>query len=141
MPRRTKLEKLARARERTAGVEKHYQGHEVVAATMTADELLRRIALYVAAVAATAQAEAVYLKAVAHERKLESELGPHLRALDRSVYGRWGNDRSVLLDFGMEPEGKPGPKTRKAKLEMVAKQKATRLARGTMGPRQRKRSR
>jgi hypothetical protein len=61
-----------------------------------------------------------------------------IRAFVTFVKAAYGSQPDVLADFGMHPPKQPTPPTAEAKAAATAKRKATRAARHTMGPKQKK---
>jgi hypothetical protein len=84
----------------------------------------------------TAVAKGKWMQAVANERKVRAKVAPIrnlLRSHLESTYGK-GSAVAAAHGFRAKERKKPSVKTR---VEAIAKRKATREARGTMGKRQR----
>ena len=79
--------------------------------------------------------------AASRERKIGREVARFTQNFKVAVTVHCGSSAEVLGDFGWKVPKKPGPKTTAAKLAGVLKGQATRKARGTMGPKQRKKIR
>jgi|ERR1019366_742432 hypothetical protein len=82
------------------------------------------------------QARANWLHTVAVARDTDTKTDPVLRAIRAQVQSQYGeapNAETVLADFGLAPR-KKAPQTVATKAVAVAKNKATRTARNTMGP-------
>jgi hypothetical protein len=73
---------------------------------------------------------------------IEAAQGPALRtflgAFVTFLRAAFGNQPSVLADFGLHPKKAPTPLTVEQKAAATAKRKATRAARHTQGPKQKK---
>jgi hypothetical protein len=74
---------------------------------------------------------------VAAERAQAPALRSFMAALVTIVKGSFGSSPDVLADFGLAPKKVRTPLTVQQKATATAKQKATRAARHTMGPKQR----
>jgi hypothetical protein len=86
---------------------------------------------------ATARKRAEWTQQVKRERALEKALGPFVLGIKSLVNALYGPQGKEVADFGIENR-KRGPKTLAAKVAMTEKARATRIARGTKGKRQRK---
>jgi hypothetical protein len=62
-------------------------------------------------------------------------MDPELAALTSYLEGIYGAQSSILADYGIKPK-KPYKRTVKSKVTAAEKDAATRLARDTMGPRE-----
>jgi hypothetical protein len=102
------------------------------------DELVAVFEAHLADLDAADSAHVTWRAAVASERK--AGLVAHgVAALFRALlFGELGAGSAELGHFGWTPPKKPGPKTVAAKLAGVEKGAATRVARKTMGSRQRR---
>jgi hypothetical protein len=137
MPRRTRLEKLTRARERIAGMKSTFAPGEELWAGGTTSDLVKRMQAHIDAIDALSHAEAVRAEAVIAERAIERGLRELYTRLERWIRNKYGENPRLLARFGMSPSRTPGPKTVAAKKQMVEKAAATRTARGTKGKRRR----
>ncbi len=82
---------------------------------------------------------AAYLAAVAVARTAQKTAGLAARALATATFLLYGEDDRATLDhFGFKPARKTGPKTVAAKLAGARQGKLTRVSRGTMGSRQKR---
>jgi len=86
------------------------------------------------AIAASIAARASAKEAVAAERAERAKVSPTLVALTRVLLATYGNAAQILADFGLEPPKARAPKTSVENAAAAAKAKATRSARGTVGP-------
>jgi hypothetical protein len=109
---------------------------ELPSGTLTIPEFTAEIDAYTAAVAEVAAATHAFHAAVDKERKLREATFAHRAELKAVVAARIGKHAIELGLYGFAPE-KVRVVSPKAKLVGAIKAKATRLARGTMGPKQR----
>jgi hypothetical protein len=109
---------------------------ELPSGTFTIPELTDEIDAYRAAVAEVAAATHAFHAAVDKERKLREAQFARRAELKAVVAARLGKHAIALASYGFAPE-KVRVVSPKAKLVGAIKAKATRLARGTMGPKQR----
>jgi hypothetical protein len=139
VPRKSKVEKSEKHRWLIKGVKKHWMksGPMVFAGkTYTPAQVVERLQSFIEEQDQTARKRAEWRGQVARERALEKELAPLVRGVENLVASLFGERAQQGADFGIK-KGKPGPKTLPAEVEMVAKARATRTARGTRGKRQR----
>jgi hypothetical protein len=87
---------------------------------------------------AVVAAQATARDAVATERAQAPALNVVIDAFEAFVRFTFGDQATVLAAFGLTPHKVPAPKTAEQKAVAAAKRKATREARGTMGPKQKK---
>ncbi len=143
MPKRSKLQRSDAAGRVLAGLAKRLADRDSF--------VLRGVSWTPAAVAAlfqgqldairaVDQARAVLATAVANERKVSKQARELEVQLKAFVSVLFGDSAALYGDFGWSLPKKPGPKTPMAKLTGAVKARATRLARGTMGKRQRKKA-
>ena len=85
---------------------------------------------------AVVAAQATARDAVATERAQAPALNVVIDAFEAFVRFTFGEKATILSDFGLAPRKVPAPKTAEEKAVAAAKRKATREARGTMGPKQ-----
>jgi len=86
------------------------------------------------------KARADWLTAVQVQEDSHQKVAPVIRALKRQVLAQFGDTQaagSVLADFGYTPQTVPAI-TAEAQAAAVGKNRATRAARHTMGPKQKK---
>jgi len=123
------------------GVKKRWMARGAVVVdgkSYTPREILDELQALLDASAATLQAYAVWREQVAKQRVLEAAGRSLVQGLGDAVRTEYGPSATALEDFGLEPAKKTGPKTLQAKVLSAVKGKATRVRRGTMGKRQRK---
>jgi hypothetical protein len=83
---------------------------------------------------ASVTARATARDKVKAERAAMPALVAFMNAFEALIRIMFANDTTALADFGLAPHKQPGPKKVEAKAVAAAKAKATREARGTMGP-------
>jgi hypothetical protein len=123
-----------------AGARKHFtNGGQVLAfagalANVDVDDAVAKLQKLVDNRAKTLAAQATAKAAVEAERAAMPDLVAFERAFEGLLRLMFGGDLAILVDFGLQPRKQPVPKTSVEKAVAVAKAKATRDARGTMGP-------
>ena len=124
-----------------AGTQKHFtSGGEVLVVdgvSMTVDQATAEMKAVVQNRQNVVSAQAVASATLRTEDDSLPQQRVFLGAFASLVRLRFGSESEVLSDFGLPPKKKPAPRTAEQKAEAVAKAKATRAARHTMGPRQR----
>jgi hypothetical protein len=144
MPRVSKVTQHARATKLLAGIAKRFpaKGRRLVGGTSyTRRELAALFQDQLDAMAESSAAHAALKAAVRRERAATERaraVEQDLRLWAESLYGRAS---IAITDFGWRIAKKPGPKTAKAKRDVVEKGAATRAARETLGKRQRQKLR
>jgi len=109
----------------------------LAAGIMTRDQLIALFQQFVAAAEATKSSNAVWRSDVQAERAMEQMVAPVRVGLTSILQGKFGKSGTPLLKFGITPLKAP-VKTTAVKTAAVAKAKATRVARGTKGSKQKK---
>ena len=140
MPKRGKRNKQARDLAVIAGVKKHrafFEETPITPAKLGADDLIALFQAHYDAIADIAKYDALRRRAVALERKLERGLSQPWRSIKLMMKVRYGDETTLVLDFGMKPHRKPVISAA-TKAAAVEKRRATRKRKGTMGSRQRK---
>jgi len=141
MARQARLQRTTRYVALARGVKKRWMGGGPVSldgVSYTPQEVLDGLKSLVGAVDDSAHAYAAWRAEVAKQHQLEKALHGFVQGLGVAVRLLYGEDEEALADFGMELVKKTGPKTVEAKAVAAAKGKATRVERGTLGRRQRK---
>jgi hypothetical protein len=131
----------SRAEQLAAGIQKHFGtgGSLVVAGTpLTPAEVLASMQTLADLRAAVSDAKAALQAKVAAEEAQAPALRRRMTAFVAYVRATLGNAPDVLADFGLKPTKTPEPLTVAQRTEAVARAKATRAARHTMGPQQKK---
>jgi hypothetical protein len=126
-------------RKLIAGIRKRIGPAPVMLAgtSYTRDELAQRFQDELDAMKVVEEASAARMVAVAKRNNVTARNKPVRRALEAHVRAMHGQNASVLGDFALEPL-KEQKKKVDTKLEAQKKAKATREARGTMGPKAKK---
>jgi hypothetical protein len=106
-------------------------------ATYSPADLVRLIQSRATQTAAVAASYAAWRRDVAAEKELNARLAPLVRALRQYVINAFGRGSALLADFGFTAPARK-PLTSEQKVARAAKAKATRVARHTMGPVQKK---
>jgi hypothetical protein len=127
-----------------AGARKHFaNGSQVLTfaggfANFTVDAAIAELQKIIDLRAVAAAARANAKDQVQAERDAAPKLVAFLDAFEALVRVMFGADTAALADFGLTPRKRPIPKTAQQKAVAAAKRKATRSARGTMGPKAKK---
>ena len=108
---------------------------ELPSGTFTVPELTEEIDEYIGAVSDVTAAALAFHAAVEREKKLRASAFARRAELKAVIAGRIGKHAAGMAKYGFAPE-KVRVVSPKAKLLGAIKAKATRLARGTMGRRQ-----
>jgi hypothetical protein len=121
------------------GVQKHFSTGTLLVAgkTFTAAQLVTLFQSLIDAINLAIAARAARVKAVANVRALETTVLPVHRELIAFVEASLGRDPTLLADFGEQPVARKTP-TAATKAVAVQKREATRAARHTAGPVQKK---
>ena len=123
------------------GIAKHFQGVAQVTlggASYTPAALTALLQADLDAMALSGNTDAAHRSAVAAERVKHAQVNPVLRLFKALVISQFGDDpgaAKLLEDFGYVPR-KPSTRTLKNKTAAQDKAKATRVARHTLGPKQ-----
>lgn len=121
------------------GIRAHYAPTETFrmpGGTLSRDELAARLERFIESAETTKAKHREYLAAVQAERRAFAELRPTYDSAVSIVRGHHGKQSRTLLEFGIRP-AKPRNVSPATLLVAAEKARATRLARGTMGKRQR----
>ena len=92
----------------------------------------------IAAENAVAPAKATWEAAVQAAKDQRAKTKATLTGVKQSIQLMFAGQAEALGDFGLKPRKEPAPRTPQQKAAAVAKAKATRAARGTMGTQQKK---
>ncbi len=106
--------------------------------TITVDGAVANLQAIVDNRASVTKARALARATVDDENAKLPPLLAFLRALEKVIRAEFGADAKVLEAFDLEPPRAPTPLTAEEKAVAVAKREATREARGTKGPKARK---
>jgi hypothetical protein len=114
------------------------QALPVGASTMTVAVVLGQLQAIVDNRAAVVAAQATAKAKVAAEKAAMPVLDVIFHAFVAFIRFTFGSDPEALADFGLAPHKVPAPMTAEQKAVAAAKRKATREARGTTSPKQKK---
>ncbi len=136
--RRARAMLISAIQQMQAGLEKNLKGKtlQVNNATLKVDDVIATFDAFLAQVAATDAANADWktlLAALTSTQK--TSINPLMSGLARVFEAAYGPQNQILVEFGLTPRRTPA-RTLKSKTTGVAKGKATRVARGTMGSKQ-----
>jgi hypothetical protein len=134
----SKQQRIGEMQQLSAGIRQYLSGKILTLAgkTITADDLLKEIDGYVAQLNTTDAAHANWIAEVRATAALEAAaIDPDLEAFESYLRGLYGASSQTLVSFGLAPR-KPRTRTVAEKAETAAKSAATRVARHTLGPRQ-----
>jgi hypothetical protein len=140
MNERTKANRKDRNEKMVAGIKKHFANGPAIlvkGVQLAPSDIEKVLTAPIDKAAATTAAEGAFHKAVADERSATAAANALFRALRAIVLRAFDGDAQTLADFGLAPPTRHEP-TAAEKAAAVAARKATRLARGTRGPRQKK---
>jgi hypothetical protein len=136
MKDRNRTKTLATDKQAIAGVRKNLQGMSVLhlaGQTFTPASVEQHIQARVDLATRIVAAEAAWHQVVSEYRAIDRPTDVILRDLRRLVVGAFGDGSPKLADFGFVPP-KQMQWTEEKKRTAVARRAATRLARGTRGP-------
>jgi hypothetical protein len=137
-----KTDKAARVGQLIAGTRKRFpNGNQTITldgATTTVDAVTKELQGFLDDREAVVAAQATVKAKVAAENANMSAVNTLIRAFIAFLRVTLGNDPSALADFGLTPHKAPAPLTAEAKAVAAAKREATREARGTKTPKQKK---
>jgi hypothetical protein len=134
----TKVDVQAQYSALVAGLLAYYQPTDqflMKAGTFTRDELVAKIQAFILACEATKTSNQAWRADVQDESNLELEIRPFRSGIRGIVQARFGKDGVQVLQFGFAPV-KVAQRTPAEKAAAVVKAKATRVARGTKGSKQ-----
>lgn len=135
---RTKTQ--ARDAQVIVGVQKHLQNVSSLplgGTTYTPVDLVKLVQSRIDSANTTSTTKANWHSTVVADKTLNAQLTPVIRALRQYVINVYGASSPVLADFGFAPP-KKATRTPEQKAASAAKAAATRKARHTMGPKQKK---
>jgi hypothetical protein len=108
------------------------------ATTVSVDAAIKELQKLVDLRAATTATRATARDTVQAERAQMPALVAFMNAFEAFVRFTFGADTVALADFGLTPPRAPAPRTAEQNAVAAAKREATRVARGTKGPKARK---
>ncbi len=133
----SKNNSMGRLNGMAAGLRKHLMG-QVLSINNTevkVDDLLTEFDSYETQVSTTAVARSAWMQQVGAEQALVLRMKPELVSLEQYLRGRYGQSNAILRDFGLTPRTPPKVKV-PVKAAAIVKSAETRVARHTMGKRQ-----
>jgi hypothetical protein len=136
----SKLTRTTSDRTLLEGVEKHLAADApfvLDGRTIRPSDLAPTLRKRIAAEMKTAVKKAEWLAAVAEEKALVEETNDIVTMYRQILLLMFHSQGDVLADLGLAHRKKPRPLTTDERALKVARAKATREARGTLGPRQR----
>ncbi len=136
-----KQKEAAGVKELIAGAEKRFQNTSSLAfggATYTLPELTKLLTSYVGLIGGVDAAKVAYQEKLKVLREQAPTARTTIRAFKAYVRATFGNSPDALADFGLKPHKAPLSKSVETKTAAVQKSQATRVARHTMGAKQRK---
>jgi hypothetical protein len=123
-----------------AGVKKHFKGATLTIGgkPYTDVQIVAALQAEIDAVNAVTPAHAAWQLSVATAKAQSASLQELLKGLRQTVLAMFGSQPDTLADFSIAPPKKPAKLTANKLVLKVAKSKATRAARHTVGPAVRK---
>jgi hypothetical protein len=131
---------VAAIQKMAVGVKKRFAGKSIVldGETVKADDVYAELVAFPDQVAAADDAHAQWTALLAGVRATQKDtITPRMAAMRRMLESFYGPENAALADFGLTPRKKP-VRTVAVKQAAQVKGKATRLARHTMGSKQKK---
>jgi hypothetical protein len=133
-----KNSKATRVGQLIAGAKKRFtNGNEQITvggASTTVTAALNELQAFIDNRAAVVAAQATAKAKVAAEEAALTTLDPFINAFTATVRFLFGTQPDALADFGLAPHKARTPQTAEQKAVAAAKREATRVARGTKGP-------
>jgi hypothetical protein len=137
---RTQFEQIAADTKLVAGVQTYFAPGNVTVTVggvvLTSAQLVTTLQSRVNATNARTTAKANLVKAVADGTTLLATTQPIVETVKQVVLMNYSNQPDVLTVFGVSPRKVPVALTLEEKAAKAAKAAATRIARNTMGPKQ-----
>jgi hypothetical protein len=134
----SKQNTIGKVQKLSAGIRQYLSGKVLTLAgkSVTAEDLLKGLDGYVAQLNSTDAAHASWIAEVQTTAALETgEINPQIEALESYLRSLYGATSQTLVSFGLTPKKAP-KRTSAEKAETAAKSAATRVARHTLGPKQ-----
>jgi hypothetical protein len=138
MSKRTKVTVVSQLQALIAGTQKHTPNGSLTfgGATYTVKALVALLTKLIDAIAATEPAKASYRVALNAQDAAKTEVDPIALAYSQYLRALLGNAPETLGDYGLAPKKVPAPLSAVQLAARAAKAEATRIARGTKGPKQ-----
>ena len=139
-PKVTKVMLAQRVRDLVAGTQKHSPNGQLTLGgeMFTAQALIQVLQSLGDALSGVDTAKASWKGALKNLADVRAKVGPTIKAYRSWVIATYGNAPAILADFGITPPKAPAPLTADRLAIAVARRKATRAARHTLGPKQKK---
>jgi hypothetical protein len=136
----TKVTLAQRVRDLIAGTQKHSPNGQLTLGgeTFTAQALIQVLQSLGDALVTVDTAKASWKGALKNLADVKAKVGPIIGAYRSWVVATYGNAPATLADFGLAPPTARAPLTANQLVAAVAKRNATRAARHTLGPKQKK---
>jgi hypothetical protein len=141
-PKESNTKRLDATRQMSAGLAKHFAGKslEVAGIVVAVNDQITAFQAYLGKADAVAAAFSAWKQQLDGFNKSSTQIASRMLALQRFLRARFGPRSATLRDFGIAPARVPY-KSPKVKTAAIEKSKATRVARHTMGRRQKQRVR
>jgi hypothetical protein len=139
-PKVTKVTLAQRVRDLIAGTQKHSPNGQLTLGgeTFTAQALVQVLQSLGDSLSTVDAAKASWKGALKNLADVKAKVGPTIKAYRSWVVATYGNTPATLADFGLAPPKAHTPLSADKQAAAVAKRKATRAARHTLGPKQKK---
>jgi hypothetical protein len=136
----TKVMLAQRVRDLVAGTDKHPLSAPLTLGgqSFTQQALVQVLQSLGNALSTVDMAKASWQSALSDLGDTQAKVAPTLKAYRAWIVATYGNAPATLADFGLTPPKAPTPMTAEEKAAAVAKRTATRAARHTLGPKQKK---
>jgi hypothetical protein len=136
----TKVTLAQHVRDLVAGTKKHSPNGQLTLGgeAFTAQTLIQTLQSLGDALSTVDSAKASWKDALKNLVDVKAKVRPLLGAYDSWVAATYGDAPSILADFGITPPKARTPLTADQTVAAVAKRKATRAVRHTLGPKQKK---
>jgi hypothetical protein len=137
---RNKVTQAARVHSLITGTELHSPSGPLTlgGVSFTTQTLIRELTTLANAFSAVDTEKASWKGALKNLADAQAKVGPTLGAYRSWVQATYGNAPAILADFGLAPPKARAPLTTEQQAAAVAKRKATKAARHTMGAVQKK---
>ena len=132
-----RLKQLAADQKMVAGVTQHLMGLATImvgGVAMKPADIVTKVTTRITAGSTVETTEATHAAAVAANKVVLSQTHQFMLDLEQAIEVQVGPAVDTLADFGLAPKKAPTPPSPATKVAAAAKRKATRVARGTTGP-------
>jgi hypothetical protein len=138
-PRTSRITQKVADQKLSEGLKKHKTdvvSFAIAGTSPTVDAVLAALDARIAAESAADSARATWQTKVQVARDERSSTRVLVSGVRQALQLKYANEIDTLADFGLKPRKQPAPRTPEQRAEAVAKAKATRAARHTMGSKQ-----